>query len=73
MTNQPAIDVTPERLEALRAILAELDPGARKAWELEILAPGGDVITVINLKTGRRKWQKGTTRSKKHDNENNRS
>jgi hypothetical protein len=53
---QKALTVDPERLDQLRAILGELDPGGRKAWILEFYdrRNGEDVLNaVINIKTGR--------------------
>ena len=46
--------VDPERLEALRGVLAGWPGADKKAWILELLAPDGTPAARLDIRTGRR-------------------
>lgn len=47
------VDVSPERIANLRDALARLDPYGLKTWRLEVFNPGGRLVKIIDIRTGK--------------------
>jgi len=68
MTEQTLnVDISPERIRELRAVLGKLDPSGRKGskkWILEIYSLDGGLVQKIDIRTGREIGRRRQTSSK---------